>query len=72
MNSGGTMPVSIRIEYIGDAFRKMLKSLREFNSPKPKKRRSKLKVTPGKSVEHKDFEGQVIAEKVNQVKNKVK
>lgn len=71
-NSGRTMPVSIRVEYIGDAFRKMLKSLRDFDTSKPKKRRSKLKVTPEKSGEVKDFEGQVMAEKVNQVKNKGK
>lgn len=60
-NSGGTTPVS-RVESIDDAFKELLKSFRQFDTPQPKKRRTKVKVTPGKSVEVKDFEGQVTAD----------
>lgn len=66
-NPGGTTPVSIRIEPIDDTFKELLKSLREFDTPQPKKRRTKVVVTPGKSVEVKDFEEQIESVEEGQV-----
>lgn len=54
-HTGGTTPVSIRLESIDDTFKDLLKAFREFDTPKPKKRRTKVKVTPG-SLEVKDFD----------------
>lgn len=50
------------METIDDAFKDMLKSLRQFEIPQSKKRRTKVLVTPANSVEVGDFEGQLTAD----------
>lgn len=66
-HTGGSTPVSIRVESIDNTFKDLLKALREFDTPKPKKRRTKVKVTPGKSLEVKDFDESEPDEKEGQV-----
>lgn len=54
-DSSCTNSASTHVESIDDSFKEMLKSMRQFDTPQSKKRRSRVKVTPGKSVKVKDF-----------------
>lgn len=53
----------LSVDSIDDAFKEMLKSVRQFDAPQPKKIRTKVKLTPLKSVEVKECEGQVTKNK---------
>lgn len=54
-DSSCTNSASTHVESIDDFFKELLKSMRQFDTPQSKKRRSRVKVTPGKSVKVKDF-----------------
>lgn len=56
-SAGDNTPSSVpRIEAIDDSFKELLRSLRQYDTPQIRKKRTKVNVTPGKSVEVKDFE----------------
>lgn len=58
--NGGVTPV--RVEAIDDTFKELLSTLRQYDSVKQKKKRTKVSVTPGKSVEVKELEEPVVVE----------
>lgn len=55
--TGTTTPTESHVESIDNTFKELLRTLRQFDTPLIRKKRSKVNVTPGKSVEVKDFEG---------------
>lgn len=46
---------STSVMAIDDSFKELLRSLRQYDSPQPKKRRTKVNVAPGKSLQVSDF-----------------
>lgn len=54
--TGANTPTSSSVESIDNTFKDLLKSLRQYDKPQARKKRVRVNVTPGKSVEVKDFE----------------
>lgn len=61
-NSRNESVAPVRVQAIDDTFKELLATLRQFDGVKQKKKRTKMSVIPGKSVEVKDLEESVVVD----------